>query len=268
MSSNLYPPLWGEAELRLTVAAGITYLELWGSPLEALPDSVGLERLGSAARELGLNLWTLHAPYGPSCNLASADEAGRRVAVGTVVSALDRAQAAGTPLVVIHSGLLESPAESRPAALVRAVRSLNELWKRASQRGLVLAVEYLPPGTLALGAGTEELLFMRGLMDGELSFCADVVHMHPAEDPAEVIRALGAGIATVHLSDNDGLEVERHWLPGRGEINWPAVIAALDDVGYAGPMVVEAHTGYEPDLPRGLEALVACGREVLGCLAL
>lgn len=265
MSSNLYPTLWGEAELALTVQMGITHLELWGSPLEALPSPPALERLGAAARALGLHIWSVHAPYGESCNLASPDETQRRLAVGTVVSAMDRAQATGAALLVVHSGLLAHLEERREPAVVRAVRSLNELWKRASQRGLVMAVEYLPPGTRALGAGSEELLFMQNLMDGEMSFCADVVHMYPAEDPATVIRTLGEAVVTVHLSDNDGIEVERHWLPGRGRINWPAVVAALDEVGYRGPMLLEAHTGYEPDLPRVLAALAACGREVLGC---
>ncbi|MCR4397693.1 MAG: MoxR family ATPase, partial [Firmicutes bacterium] len=33
-----------------------------------------------------------------------------------------------------------------------------------------------------------------------------------------------------------------------------AVLSALDEVGYQGPLLVEAHTGYEPDLPRVLAA--------------
>ncbi len=265
MSSNLYPTPWGEPELALTAQAGIAYLELWASPLDCLPDPPALERLGATAQALGLHVWSLHAPYGEACNLASADETGRGLAVSTLVAAMDRARAAGASLVVVHSGLLAHPREPREPAVARAVRSLNELCQPASERGLALAVEYLPPGTLALGAGTEELLSLRSLVDGEIGFCADVVHMHPAEDPATVIRALGGAVATVHLSDNDGVEVERHWLPGKGQIKWPAVLSALDEVGYQGPMLVEAHTGYEPDLPRVLAALAACGHEVLGC---
>jgi sugar phosphate isomerase/epimerase len=264
MSSNLYPQRWGEAQLRLTAAAGIAALELWAMPADALPPLPALERLGQAARGVGLDIWSVHAPYGPECNLASAAEGARRDAMGQLLAAMDQAQAAGARVIVVHAGLLQETQTDREAALVRAVRSLNELWKRASQRGLTLAVEYLPPGTPALGAGTGELAFLRDLVDGELSFCADVGHMHPAEDPAAVIRELAGNIATVHLSDNDGLDVERHWLPGRGAIGWAAVLAALDEVGYGGPLLLEGHTGHEPDLPRVLEALVTCGREVLG----
>lgn len=264
MSSNLYPQPWGEEALALTAAAGIGCLELWGHPPTVLPSLAELARLGDYARAVGLEPWSVHAAVNEYCNLAAEAETLRRQGVAQVIQALEQASAVGAGRVVVHAGWVVSAADDRQAALVRVVRSLNELWKRASQRGLTLALEYLPPGTRALGAGLAELTFIRDLMDGDLSFCADVVHMHPAEAPGDVIRALGASIATVHLSDNDGVEVESHWLPGRGVIAWPDVLAALDEVGYSGPLLLECHTGYEPDLPRVLEALTTCGREVLG----
>jgi sugar phosphate isomerase/epimerase len=173
-----------------------------------------------------------------SVNLAAADETARRAATASVTAALEQAQELGASVVVVHPGYQE-PGEERQAALVRVVRGLNELWKRASQKGITLAVEYLPPKPADLGSNADELLWLAGLIDGEISFCADVNHINLSEDLPEALRRLGQRIVTTHLSDNDG-EMERHWLPGEGIINWPELLSTLDAIGYSGPLLLES----------------------------
>ena len=51
--------------------------------------------------------------------------------------------------------------------------------------------------------------------------------------PEEMIRILGRDISILHLHDNNG-HYDDHLLPGMGNINWPAVFDALDEVGYEG----------------------------------
>lgn len=70
------------------------------------------------------------------------------------------------------------------------------------------------------------------------TICVDTGHTHEAESfwvppPEEMIRILGSDISLLHLHDNSG-HWDDHLLPGLGNINWPAVFDALDDIGYRG----------------------------------
>jgi len=57
-------------------------------------------------------------------------------------------------------------------------------------------------------------------------------------DPAALIHAMDNHLTTVHLADYapDG---PRHLPPGEGTLDWPAVLGALQAVGYSGPLILE-----------------------------
>jgi D-psicose/D-tagatose/L-ribulose 3-epimerase len=71
----------------------------------------------------------------------------------------------------------------------------------------------------------------------------DTFHANIEErDPAGAIRAAGAAIAHVHVSEND------RGTPGRGHVDFAAAFAALRDIGYDGWLTVEAFGQALPDL--------------------
>lgn len=65
----------------------------------------------------------------------------------------------------------------------------------------------------------------------------DVYHMNIEETdlPAAIARA-GDRVAHVQVCAND------RGAPGTDHLDWPAILAALDDVGYDGPLVIESFT--------------------------
>jgi sugar phosphate isomerase/epimerase len=82
--------------------------------------------------------------------------------------------------------------------------------------------------------------------------------MYGVGDPVESIAVLGRHIQHVHLKDaelsdqpgtNWGKEVEL----GRGQVPMQQILDALDDVGYAGPLVIEGE--YGPTLSNMREAI-------------
>lgn len=219
--------------------AGFTHLEIFPTDHPWLQTLHDFELLGQQVRDCGLITWSLHAPFGYHIGTGAADEVKRREAIGTLTTALDQAQALGASVVVVHPGYYDPATEEREPALLRVVRSFNELWKRASQRGLKLAMEYLPPKPADLGCSAAELLWLRDLIDGEVGFCLDVNHANLPEDLLAVVPKLGPSLLTTHISDNDGLE-ERHWLPGEGVIDWPGLIRALRAAAYPGPLLLES----------------------------
>lgn len=57
-------------------------------------------------------------------------------------------------------------------------------------------------------------------------------------DVAAEIRKAGKRIISLHLQDNYG-ENDDHQMPGLGGIDWESVIAALKEVDYQGPLMME-----------------------------
>jgi sugar phosphate isomerase/epimerase len=67
----------------------------------------------------------------------------------------------------------------------------------------------------------------------------DPSHMFPSgEMPHFAAHVLKGRIFNTHLSDNEG-HTNAHWRPGKGKIDWPALLQAFVDVGYQGPLTLE-----------------------------
>ena len=52
-------------------------------------------------------------------------------------------------------------------------------------------------------------------------------------DIPAAIRELAPNLVATHISDNDG-SGDQHLTPGNGKIDWPPVMAAFREIGYAG----------------------------------
>jgi sugar phosphate isomerase/epimerase len=67
----------------------------------------------------------------------------------------------------------------------------------------------------------------------------DPSHLFPSGDiPHVVIYQLGKRIFHCHFSDNDGT-TNVHWRPGKGKIDWTAVMKSLVDTGFDGVVSIE-----------------------------
>ena len=89
--------------------------------------------------------------------------------------------------------------------------------------------------------------------DSRIGFCLDVGHQRRAgNDPAAAIRKYAARIYDIHLK-NIKIDAKRNLaMPGpRGELDIPAILQALADVGYAGV----CHIEYERDFGDNLVGL-------------
>jgi sugar phosphate isomerase/epimerase len=67
----------------------------------------------------------------------------------------------------------------------------------------------------------------------------DPSHMFPMGDMPHVAAYQLAGrVWHCHFSDNDGT-TNAHWRPGKGKIDWRALLAALHDTGFTGTISIE-----------------------------
>ncbi|HUS57131.1 MAG TPA: sugar phosphate isomerase/epimerase family protein [Planctomycetota bacterium] len=209
---------WGEAE------------ELRGEQRHQMPPMV---------KETGLLLDNFHAEY-TGCNDFWSDSAPVREAIAARHTGwLDDCALHGAPRLVMHISDGRGPERPHP----ESIRCIERVVRAAEERGITLAVEN------TMRADLNDLVFTE-IQSPRLGFCFDSSHAWLNSDQKTAILARwGHLLAVTHLSDNDG-QADRHWLPGSGTIDWPAVAAAFPQSTYHGCLMLEAlAAGPEVDDP-------------------
>jgi sugar phosphate isomerase/epimerase len=240
--------------------AGRTLLEKWRFATELGFDGIELrggnefaDRLGelTEARKAGVLLPSVCAT--PDHFIGDFDAENRRYAIRTMKSLLTVIVEAGgfgaiTPASFgMFSSRMSRVPPPRSPAEDRAVLldALGELGEHARQVGGVLLLEPLNRyedylvNTLADGAS---LISELGLPTVRLM--ADTFHMNIEEaDPAASLREHAGLLGHVQVADSNRLE------PGAGHYDWPGTLAALDEIGYQGWLVLECrHLSGPPEV--------------------
>lgn len=232
-STALFPGGLTEERLVEAKAAGIECLEFVAKAGSAQGDD-DYDFLADRARELGMSVWSVHLPFGRDRDISSTDAEVRRLWIEQNTQIMERAVKWGVAKAILHPSYEPISADERPERMRHAMDSLRRLADEADRLGVQIAVECLP--RTCLGNTSEEIL---DLLDAHpsLGVCCDVNHLLH-ETPQAFIEAVGPHIVSLHFSDYDGLD-EKHWLPGRGVIDWNAVLRALARAGYDGPFMYE-----------------------------
>lgn len=206
-----------------------------------------LERAGKRA-------WSYHIPFSAYDDLSSPDEEIRLLALRRFRVLFDDAVWFGCRCMVIHPSSEPIDQAKRGEHIAQLRRSLMELNPLLARHDMMLAVELLP--RLCLGNSADELLAILDGLDERFGVCLDVNHgmSRYRELPAD-IRKIGSRLMTLHISDYDGVD-EKHWMPGEGVIDWPAVVAALREVGYCAPFnyEIKLYEGSHADRVAGMTA--------------
>lgn len=191
-------------------------------------------QIGAWAKEYGIILWSFHLPFGPfeEIDLSRPDLWEKSLAYFETL--IQKATAIGIRFFIVHPSGEPITEEDRTARLHCAKRSLAELAEIAAAYGAVIAVENLP--RTCLGRNSDDILELISAHPA-LKVCFDTNHLL-GEDPVEFVQKVGKHFITMHVSDYDFLN-ERHWLPGEGKLDWQALLAALEAVGYSGPWLYE-----------------------------
>ncbi|MGI5819643.1 MAG: sugar phosphate isomerase/epimerase family protein [Armatimonadota bacterium] len=250
--------------LREAASRGITHLEIFipaDGQTRDRPSEFDADALAEVIGEAGMEVWSVHAPFGGGVDLSHPDELVRRDSVGQIRAACEVASALGANCVVAHAGLSTGDANEREIRRRQSLRSINCLLKCTCRLEVCLAMEYLPANKPRLCNDSAQISEMLDLCDGRPGVCLDTNHANLRESLAAATRALAERIVTLHISDNDG-EQERHMMPGEGVIDWREFMDVLDEIGYEGPLVYEAVGG--ETLAERMEMTVTSARDVLG----
>lgn len=211
------------------------------------------------ARTLGVDIWSVHLPFGTNWDVSSLDAEVREYAIAGCVEIMERGVTWGALKAILHPSYEPIPDAERSDRVKLCAESLHTLAEEADRIGIQIAVECLPRTCLG-NTGDEILTLLEA--HPSLGVCCDVNHLLH-ETPEEFIAKVGSRIVTLHISDYDAVD-ERHWLPGEGVIDWAAVVRELVRAGYQGPWMYEVVRSKPGDeTPLTPERLMTCWQEIL-----
>jgi sugar phosphate isomerase/epimerase len=208
------------------------------APLElarvrSLLDELDLVPVIETGARFLLDPWRKHRP---TLLEDAAEERARRLQF--LERAIEIATALQAPCVSLWSGARSEGSAASPDELdARLTDGLLALCRRAAESGVVLAFEPEPGMHIESMADFDRIA--RAVGHPALRLTLDVGHAHLTEDSAQgTVRRYGDKLANVHL---EGMRrpVHDHLAPWEGDLDLGAVVAALREVGYAGPATFE-----------------------------
>jgi L-ribulose-5-phosphate 3-epimerase len=174
--------------------------------------------------------------------LVSPAAEGQARRVEFLCRAIDTAAVLQADCVSLWSGGVHDGAGDREA-MERLVAGLTPVLEHAALKGVTLAFEPEPGmliDTMACYGDLLEELTARRIEATPLQLTLDIGHLHClGEGPiADVICRWADRLANVHIEDMRA-GIHEHLPFGEGEIEFPPIIAALAQIGYAGVVGVE-----------------------------
>lgn len=251
--TSIARPLTEEALDAIEQSEGLVSFET-NPALFDVPDGEALlDRFVSIIRRRRIATPTYHCSFGPDRDPSSPDRAIRAAAISGLIAEFSQARSLRADIVVLHPSYEPIPDGERGARLETLRVSLSEIEERVRRYGYRVALELLP--RTCLGNTVDELLEITEDFGDDFGFCLDVNHMMERIDEIpDAVRRLSKRLYALHVSDYYG-EDECHNLPGDGRIDWPAFVAALEEVGYDGPFTYEVRIEGSP--AERIQAVVA-----------
>ena len=222
-------------------AMGFDFIELLVPEPE---DGIHLAAAKDALEEAGLGI-VLAARVNPQRSIASEDSAARQGGLDYLKSCVDSAAALGAtiiggplygePMVFAGRPPLPRSTDDMKARADRMISGLSEVAPLARAAGQVFAVEPLNRfETDMLNTTIQGIALVDAVNDAGLGLMLDTFHMNMEDQSIpDAIRL--AGKRTVHFQANEN----HRGFPGTGNMDWPAIMRALSQVGYNGPLSLE-----------------------------
>ncbi|WP_299921999.1 sugar phosphate isomerase/epimerase family protein [uncultured Nocardioides sp.] len=129
-------------------------------------------------------------------------------------------------------------ADQRQAAYDDLRTHLAPVVDHAVAQGVRLGIEPLNRyETSLVNTVDQALTALESLLGEGLGLALDSYHLNIEErSSADAVRAAGQHLAHVQVCGSD------RGAPGGDQTDWPALVSALDEVGYDGPLVIESFT--------------------------
>jgi hexulose-6-phosphate isomerase len=222
-------------------------------------------RIADAAQEAGVKLVSLASGLGWSQPVTANDAATRQAGIEATAQSLRLAQWLGVDAILMVPGGVAAdfipgfPPTPYDVAYDNALAALDELKGTAEATGVSIGVENV--WNKFLLSPLEFRDFLDKVGSARVGCYFDVGNVILTGYPEQWIKILGRRITRVHFKD---FKREVGTLAGfcdllQGDVDYPAVMAALREVGYDGPVTAEFF-----DCEADLAKISAAMDEILG----
>ena len=228
--------------LALIRESGFSMIEVCSTPEHLnFHDLKSVHRAAERIRELGMEAYSFHAPFGPEIDIASADHAQRAASVTEILKAAEAAALLQVHYFVLHPGP-ENPAvvapEKQLPRLEHLIESLNQVARQCKELGIMCVLENKLPH-LIFGKPSDILWILDGINSAEVGFCLDTGHAFFAGQISDLVRKVVSGyLRMIHAHDNNGTN-DDHLPPGDGKIDWDKLLRELVEVRFRGAFILE-----------------------------
>ncbi len=199
-----------------------------------------IAELREALAKLSLTMPQAHAYI--RADVAHPDEDRRWADTETLLRHMGHCAALGVRDVVMHPGGAHAEAKDAQHVFELNVESFRRLSDHAGSLDLCIGIENMPGRDRGphFGARPSDLLdLIAAVGSPALGITFDTSHAHILGiDHAAAIRQCGELLWATHISDCDGT-ADQHLTPGNGTIDWPPLMRALREVGFAGALNLE-----------------------------
>lgn len=195
---------------------------------------------------IGLEIQSLHAPFGKTAALWHGDEEKAEEALNELIECVEACRFIGAPIAVVHAfiGFDEhSPTKT-------GLKRFEKLVAAAETNKIKIAFE-----------NTEGEEYLAALMEHfkgneTVGFCWDTGHEMCYNRSKDMAALYGDRLIATHLNDNLGIRDfdgkitwldDLHLLPFDGIADWDGIAARLDKTGFDGIMTFELNRASKPD---------------------
>ncbi len=196
-------------------------------------------------REVGLELQSIHAPWGKSAVIWGDDAAAGKAAIDEFTACLECCEKYAAPIMIVHAFV--GFEDHSPTAA--GVERFGEIVRRAEKMGVKIAFE-----------NTEGEEYLAALMDAfkaekNVGFCWDSGHEMCYNRSKDMLALYGDRLIGTHLNDNLGIRDfggkityidDLHLLPFDGIADWDSIARRLDATGFSDMLTFELNVMSKP----------------------
>lgn len=233
------------------------------SPLAEAKAMAAEERERAAAA--GIRIHQVHGPW-PTDD-TSAEK--RKAKLTYMERAIRLTPVFGAQYLVLHPDMpFGWDAEPDPAfAWETNLTLFRALLPIAEEENVTLCIENMPMMAHAISRTQRMYEFVQEINHPRLGMCLDTGHAHVfGDDIGAAVRLIAPVLKVLHVHDNLG-DRDAHLPPHAGSIDWASFTAALQEIGFAGVLSIEANLAPTERTAAGYTAAARAMAEIATALA-
>ncbi len=218
-------------KFRAMKAAGFDGVEPMGA--------MNREEVIAALKETGLEAASVCCHIHWAKPLSAPDEATRKLGLDGLIHSLHDAKAYGASSVLLVPGDARVPGVSYEQCFERSIAEIRKAIPVARETGVKIAIENV--GNAFIVSPEQANQYLDAIGSEWVGWHFDIGNAGRVGPAERWIRLLGKRILKIHVKDFSAQVTDPNAKAGRdrpklldGDTNWPAVMAALDEIGYRG----------------------------------